>query len=297
MEFVIESLGTDWEAFLRFAPRLLYGLVLLIIFLIAARFAGRLVVNVLHRSIRMRSNERFFRHLVTWSISSVGILLALGVMGFQGIATSLLATGGVAAIVLGFAFREIGENFLAGFLLTVSRPFETGDLIKTGDLTGVVRSIELRHVHIRTFDACDVFVPSAQMFREPLYNYTRDGLRRPNFTVGVAYHDDPERIITLLEKAASGVPDVLSDPRPFVTVKEFAAQYIEYEVFFWLDVNKSERGFIATRNDVKTKCWRALRDAGVTFSTDVTTGLNIQSAPDLKVDVINRAGNVEGDRI
>jgi small-conductance mechanosensitive channel len=288
MELVIESLRADWEAFLRFAPRLFYGLVLLVIFLTAAKFAGQFAAKVLHRSARFRSNERFLQHAVRWSISSLGVLLALGLMGFQGIAASLLATGGVVAIVLGFAFREIGENFLAGFFLTFSRPFELGDLIKTGDLTGNVRSIELRSVHIRTFDACDVFVPSAQIFREPLYNYTRDGLRRPSFTVGVAYHDEPEQVIALLETAARGVPDVIAEPQSFVTIKEFGAQFVEYEVFFWLDVNKSERGYVATRNDVKVHCWRALRDAGMTFSTDVSTGLDLKSAPDLIVDFVNR---------
>jgi small-conductance mechanosensitive channel len=261
MELVIESLRADWEAFLRFAPRLFYGLVLLVIFLTAAKFAGQFAAKVLHRSARFRSNERFLQHAVRWSISSLGVLLALGLMGFQGIAASLLATGGVVAIVLGFAFREIGENFLAGFFLTFSRPFELGDLIKTGDLTGNVRSIELRSV---------------------------DGLRRPSFTVGVAYHDEPEQVIALLETAARGVPDVIAEPQSFVTIKEFGAQFVEYEVFFWLDVNKSERGYVATRNDVKVHCWRALRDAGMTFSTDVSTGLDLKSAPDLIVDFVNR---------
>jgi small-conductance mechanosensitive channel len=204
-------------------------------------------------------------------------------MGLQGIAASLVATGGVVAVVLGFAFREIGENFLAGFFLTFSRPFELGDLVKTGDFTGTVRAIELRSVHLRTFDACDVYVPSAQIFREPLNNYTRDGLRRPSFVVGVAYHDDPAEVLSLLEQAARDVADVLDEPPPFVTVKEFAAQYVEYEVFFFLDVDKSERGFIGTRNDVKIRCWQALRKAGMTFSTDVTTGLAITSAPELTI--------------
>jgi small-conductance mechanosensitive channel len=285
MEFVTESLLADWEALLRFAPRLFYALILLLIFLIVAKSVGRLTAHLVRRSARLRTNERFLQHLVSWLIMSIGLLLALGIMGLQGIATSLLATGGVVAIVLGFAFREIGENFLAGFFLTFSRPFELGDLIKTGDLTGIVRSIELRNVYVRTFDACDVFVPSAQIFREPLYNYTRDGLRRPSFTVGIAFHDDPERVLALLEKAARSVDDVLEEPHPYVTVKEFGAQYIEYEVFFWLDVNTSERGFIATRNDVKISCWRALREAGMTFSTDVTSGIDIQTAPQLKVEI------------
>ncbi len=285
MDFVLESLRADWEALLRFAPRLFYGLVVLTIFLAAARLGGRVVSRVLRRTGQLEANESFFRHTVTLLIGVVGILLALGVMGFHGVAASLLATGGVVAVVLGFAFREIGENFLAGFFLSFSRPFDVDDLIKTGDLTGEVKSIELRYVHIRTFDACDVFVPSAQIFREPLYNYTRDGLRRPSFTVGVAYHDEPEAIVDLLEQVTAGVKEVLRKPRAFVSVKEFAESYIVYEVFFWLDVSKSERGLIAVRNDVKIACWQALRDAGMTFSTDVTAGIEVKSTPALEVAV------------
>ena len=294
MELITESLRADWAAFLRFAPRLFYALVLLIIVLLVAKFAAQMTAKVLRRTGRIGANDRFLQKLVSWSISSIGILLALGVLGFQGIAASLLATGGVVAIVLGFAFREIGENLLAGFFLAFSRSFELGDLIKTGGLTGNVRSVELRYVHIRTFDACDVYVPSAQIFREPLYNYTRDGLRRPSFTIGVAYHDDPKQIVALLEKVTRSVPDVLADPEPFVTLKEFAAQYVQYEVFFWLDVNQSKRGFIGTSNDVKISCWRALRDAGMTFSTDVTTGLDIQSAPAVNINFPNGRPNFEG---
>ena len=225
---------------------------------------------------------------------NVVVLLALGVMGFGGVATSLLATGGVVAIVLGFAFREIGENFLAGFFLTFSRPFELDDLIKTGDLTGVVRSIELRSVHIRTFDACDVFVPNAQIFREPLYNYSRDGLRRPSFTVGVAYHDEPQQVIALLEKASTKTEGVLSEPRAFVTVEDFAAQFVLYQVFFWLDETNNERGYVATCNDVKINCWRALSKAGMTFSTDVSSGIDIQSLPAVKVDIANKQPAANG---
>jgi len=287
MEFLTESLLADWQAFLRFAPRLVYALVLLVIFLVVARLIGRFATGIFDRSRQLRPNKRFLRHVVTWSIAGLGILLALGVMGFGGIAASLLATGGVVAIVLGFAFREIGENFLAGFFLTFSRPFELDDLVKTGDLTGVVRSIEFRSVHIRTSDACDVFVPSAQIFREPLYNYTRDGLRRPSFSVGVAYHDEPEQVIALLENATSKTAGVLSEPLPFVTVEDFAAQFVLYQVYFWLDQNKNERGYTGTLNDVKINCWRALRDASITFSTDVTTEVEILSVPKLNVEVPN----------
>ena len=137
-------------------------------------------------------------------------------------------------------------------------------------------------MHVRTADACDVFVPNAQIFREPLHNYTRDGLRRPSFTVGVAYQDAPEAVIDLLEKAVTDVEEVLSEPQPFFSIVGFTAQFIEYEVFFWLDAFRSRRGFVGLGNDVRVACWRALRDAGMTFSSDVTT-IDIAGVPPLEL--------------
>lgn len=284
MEYMIDSLRADWQAFLAFSPRLLYAILLLLASWFAGSIAGRLSARVLDRVQRMKPNVRFIRGLAKWSIRTVGVLLALGVMGLQGVAASLLATGGVVAIVLGFAFREIGENLLAGLFLTFSRPFEIGDWIRSGDLTGTVRAIDIRSVHIRTADACDVFVPNAQIFSRELFNYTRDGLRRPDFTVGVAYHDEPEAVLNLLETTARGVPDVLPRPQAFASIEAFGDSFVVYGVFFWMNTETSSRNIVQLSNDVKAACWRALRDAGMTFSTDVTSALEIHSMPKLTVD-------------
>ena len=283
MEFILESLRADWQTFLNYSPRLIYAVIVLIIASLAAGAFSRLVGNVMRRSQRFQQQERYVRRLVLWTIQLIGVMFALGVMGFKGVATSMLATGGVVAIVLGFAFREIGENLLAGIFLNFSRPFEVGDLIKSGELTGTVRAIDVRSVHIRTADACDVFVPSAKIFKEELYNYTRDGLRRPSFCIGVAYHDEPEAVVSLLQNTIRQVEDVLPEPRAYVCIKEFADNWIVYELFFWVDITASRRDLVGVTNDVMTKCWRVLRDAGMTFSTDVTSLLEIKSAPALTV--------------
>ena len=261
MDYFIESLLADWQSFLRFAPRLFYAVIVLIVFLLLSRYAGRATARVIERSKRLKGQMHFAHYVVSWLLGLIGILIALGVMGLQGVAVSLLATGGVAAIILGFAFRAIGENFLAGIFLAFNRPFKVGDLIKTGDVTGQVQLIELRYAMIRTADACDVFVPSSQIFGQPLYNYTRDGLQRMSFTLGLAYHDDPEKVIGLLDDVTCNVEDVLKEPKPFVSISKFTSHYIEYEVFYWLDVNQNSRGSVATGNDVQASCWRALRDA------------------------------------
>jgi small-conductance mechanosensitive channel len=283
MDFIIDSLRTDWQAFLSFSPRLLYAALLLLVFGVAATASGRLLANVMNRSDRLRPNVRFVKRLAVWTIRIVGVLLALGMMGFQGVAASLLATGGVVAIVLGFAFREIGENLLAGLFMTFSRPFDRGDLVRTGDITGTVRDIDIRSVHIRTADACDVFVPNAQIFRQELFNYTRDGLRRPGFRIGVAYHDRPEAVVRLLEETVRSVPDVLPEPQPFVMITDFADSHVVYEVFFWMDTLQAKADLVRLSNRVKAACWQALHEAGMTFSTDVTTALEIKSAPDIRI--------------
>ncbi len=290
MEFVVESFQADWEAFLRFAPRLCYAALVLAVALLLAKLAGRATATTLQRTDRFKANHRFLRLLVTGLIGSAGLLLTLGVLGLQGVATSLLATGGAVAIVLGFAFREIGENVLAGFFLSFSRPFELGDLITTGGITGVVRTIELRHIHVRTADGCDVYIPSAQMFREALHNYTRDGLRRPSFSVGVAYQESPQRVMALLKEAANG-PSVLTQPGPTVTIKEFASQYVIYEVSFWLDVLGSDRGLPALRNEVMVQCWQALADAGVALSSDVSSAIELTQTPPVRIELVNAPAN------
>lgn len=283
MEYIIESLRADWQIFLSFSPRLIYATIVLILLFMTARLLSKLIGRIMHKTQRFQTQERYVQRLVLWAVRLVGVMFALGVMGFKGVAASMLATGGVVAIVLGFAFREIGENLLAGIFLNFSRPFEVGDLITTGDLTGTVRAIDVRSVHIRTSDACDVFVPSAKIFKEELYNYTRDGLRRPSFCIGVAYNDEPQAVVSLLQDTIREVQDVLADPMAFVRIKEFADSWVVYEIFFWVDINTSHRDLVGVTNDVMTQCWHVLRDAGMTFSTDVTSGLEIKSAPQLTI--------------
>lgn len=292
MDFVLESLRTDWQAFLAFSPKLIYAVVLLWIFWMAGNITARIIGRVHKSREKIRATMGFVQRLVTWVLRFAGVLLALGVMGFQGVAASLLATGGILAIVLGFAFKEIGENLLAGIFLVFSRPFELGDLIKTGDLTGTVKTLDIRSVHIRTAEACDVYVPNAQIFSQSLYNYTRDGLRRPDFVVGIAYHDEPEKVIALLETATRGVENVLTDPRAFISIKSFAGNYIEYQVYFYMDTHQSTRDIVGLTNDVMISCWRALSEAGMTFSTDVSTALDIKSAPAFHIEGLPQANKI-----
>ena len=275
MDAILQSLRTEFDALLALTPRLVTALVVLLAFVLLGRLAGRGVERLLRSTGHAGRYLTVSRRLVGGVIVLLGGVAALHVLGLTAIATSLLATGGLMAVIFGFAFKEVGENLLAGVFLAFSRSFDIGDLIKSSDLTGVIREIDLRHVHIRTGDGCDIFIPSAEIFRNPLFNYTRDGLRRGSFTVGIDYGDDPHRARGVLLEAVRGIEHVLADPAPAVELAGFNAAYVEVEVFFWVDTFGSGPGLSRVRTMVMEACRQALREAGFTFSSDVSTAVSL----------------------
>ena len=170
MELLILSLQNFWQEVLSMAPRILIALGVVALSYVLGRYLARLASMALRRSSLQQLHHRFFRVAIIMLSVFAGTIIALNVLGLEKVAVSMLAGGGVTAVVLGFAFREIGENFLAGLFLTFSRPFNVGDLIATGEIEGTVKDIELRYTHIRTDDGRDAFVPSSQLFNSPVIN-------------------------------------------------------------------------------------------------------------------------------
>jgi small conductance mechanosensitive channel len=283
MEIFLESLTEEWHGLLRLAPRILAALVVVIAFYWIGRGLGRGIVHLLARGHLTGTHVSFFRNLTTWLLVLIGVILALNVLGLRTLAAGLLAGGGITAVAIGFAFRGIGENFLAGLFLAFSRPFNVGDLIQSGDLQGVVRGIELRHTHIRTIDARDIFIPSSQIYNDPLVNYTKDGLRRPSFTVGIDYADDSEEARRILFQAVLEVDRILKERQPGVTISALAPDYVELEVFFWIDTFKEGVSLPQVRTEVMEKCRRALVREGFTISSNVTTNLEGASGAPFQV--------------
>jgi small-conductance mechanosensitive channel len=91
--------------------------------------------------------------------------------------------------IIGFTFKDIGENFLSGILMAFKSPFRIGDLVQTGDITGYVTSLSLRETTLKSLDGKDVFIPNSTILKEPLSNFTIDGFLRYEFVIGVDYQE------------------------------------------------------------------------------------------------------------
>lgn len=275
IETLTDAFVLEYETILEFIPRLLTALLAFSIIYLAGKFIASGVEKILKRSRMPETHHIFFRKLIKSISVFFGIVIFLNLAGFGTLAASLVAGGGLTAVMLGFAFKDIGENFLAGFLLAINRPFNTDDVIETGGIMGKVRSIQLRNTHIRTADGCDVFIPSAQLFTKPLHNYTLDGLRRGSFTVGIDYADDIQKALDLLLEVTKSTRGVLKSPAVGTSVKGFNSNYVELQVFFWINAKDQELSLSRIRTSAMNGCRVRLIEEGFTFSSDVSTAVDV----------------------
>ena len=277
IEQLKEAFFAEYISFIDFFPRLLIGLFALVVVYIIGKGLASGVLQILKRSSFPSTYHTFFSKLIKGVALFLGVILFLNLIGYGTLAASLLAGGGLTAVMLGFAFKDIGENFLAGFFLVFSRPFNKNDVIETDDITGTVKEIQLRHTHIRTAEGCDVFVPSAQLFTKPLFNYTLDGLRRGSFTVGIDYSNDAEKAIEILLEITNTTTGVLDEPKSGVSVSSLLPSYIELSITFWINAKDQEHGLAIVRSRLMNRIKNALRDHGFTLSSDVTTALTMET--------------------
>lgn len=279
---MLESLREEWERLLRLAPELLIALLVVAVSVLIGALAARGVRAALRRRELPENYGAFLATLMRWALVLAGVTAALNMLGLEGVAASLVAGGGVTTIVLGFAFRGIGENLLAGLFLMMGRTFKHGDVIRSGDFEGRVVGIELRHTHIRASDGRDIFIPSYDLFSKPLVNYTRDGLRRFSFRIGLDYGDDIGRARDVLLESVRTGGQALDLPAPGVIIRSFEPNYVELEVFFWIDTFRRPAHLGHAPSAVMEACRRAVREAGFTLSSEVTTSVGLGGAVEIE---------------
>jgi len=275
METIYQNLDAEWLKFVAYSPRLAAAAVVLLLSYFIGKYFSRIVLMSLRRTSLSQLHQTFFQVISTSLVVFIGLVVALNILNLQKVAVSMMAGGGLTAVVLGFAFREIGENFLAGLFLAFSRPFKPGDIIKTEDVEGEVRTVELRYTHIRAEDGRDVFVPSSQLFNRPVTNFTRDGLRRISFSVGIDYSNDSMEATRLLAESTRQTDGVLKDPLANAYILSLSPQYVEIMVFFWVDFFDKSVSLLNIRNHVMNKCRLSLLENGYIVSSETTSNIAI----------------------
>jgi small-conductance mechanosensitive channel len=275
MQTFKDSFAHFLDRIIESAPTITGGIIVLIIFIGFGLLASRGLKRLLGARATSTKKLRLVMRLTRWTFYIVGAIIALHIMGLTKAASGVLAAGGVLTVVLGFAFREIGENLLAGLFMSFSRSFDVGDLIESNGIIGVVKQINIRDVHVRTGDGVDIFIPSAIIFKNPLNNYTRDGLRRPSFKLGIDYGDDLKKARQLLLSVVNNTEGVLEEPKPAVILSDFADNYVQIEIQFWINTFSKFSNLSQIKTEVMEASHSILRENDFTFSSEVSTSVEM----------------------
>lgn len=152
-------------------------------------------------------------------------------LGFQ--LTALLGAAGIVGIAIGFASQTSVSNIISGFFLIAEKPFAVGDLVKVGNTTGIVLSIDLLSLKLRTFDNQFIRIPNETIMKTELTNITRFPLRRVDTTISVAYKEDLDRVREILLDLARLNPAVLDEPEPVILLNSYANSGIDFLYAVW----------------------------------------------------------------
>jgi small conductance mechanosensitive channel len=267
LELVREAAAALARDFVVRLPLILLALVVLVVGLVLVAVVVRAVDRGFERSRVEHAAQRLVGNLLRATLVLLVALLALSIAGVQ--VGAVLAGLGLAGLALAFALQNILENFVAGILILIRKPFRRGDQIETHEYQGTVEDIDLRVTRIRDFDGELVLVPNAMVFAEPIVNFTRLGPRRTRLTIGVDYRDDHDRARTVLREALDGVEGVLDQPPCEVLMVELADSSVDFELAYWTLPGIREVRHV--RDRVLATCKRALEDAGMTIPWPIRT--------------------------
>lgn len=164
-------------------------------------------------------------------------------------------------IAIGFAFKDIFQNLLAGILILLRQPFRVGDEITSGAFTGTVEAIETRATFIRTYDGKRVIIPNSQIYQEPVAVITAYEMVRSEYDVGIGYGDDIGTALDVALKTLKGIDGVLADPGPDVLVWDLAGASVNLRIRWWTDPVRSN--VVVMRRKVLKAVAEAMADASI----------------------------------
>lgn len=205
--------------------------------------------------------QNLLRQTVFVAVCLAGVVAALRFLEAGAVIGTILGAAGVAGIALGFAFRNVIENYLAGVLLAIRQPFRARDLVRIDGSEGTVLRMTASETILMDADGNHVRLPNAMVFNGRVTNYTRNPLRRFQVLVGLGTEVDLERAQALAVATLGRMKGVLDDPDPSSRVAALGDSTVQLEVFGWVDQRSAS--FLKVESEAHRLVKEAFDDAGI----------------------------------
>lgn len=250
-------------------PAFVAGLLVFLCFFILSKrvksFANRAILQKTGDATTATTIERLFGA----GVISAGLLVSAAVAFPKLSFDSIIATLGLTSIAVGFAFKDVFENFIGGLIILLSRPFSIGDTLRVQGVTGKVEAIGVRSVSIRQFDGELVLIPAVKMVSDVVTVVTNQKSRRFEIIVGIGYGSDVDESVRIVRESVEDVDGVLASPAPVVVADTFNASSVDLTVYFWVDTGASD--IFTTRSRVVNQIKRVLESNEIEIPFPVQT--------------------------
>ena len=207
----------------------------LVIFILG-RVVAKLIVSII-RKVMLRSKMDTILVEFILSIISTILLLFVVIASLEQLGvdtTSLIALLGAAGLAIGLALQGSLQNFAAGVMLIVFRPFKAGDFVEAGGTAGVIENITIFNTVMRTPDNREVIVPNGSIYSGTIVNYSARDTRRIDMVFGIGYDDDIREAKAVIQGIIDADDRILSDPAPLIAVGELADSSVNFNVRPWV---------------------------------------------------------------
>lgn len=222
----------------------------LVIFIVG-RIVVKMIVNLIRKLLAKSGMDEILVNFISSIVNSVLLLFviiaALDQLGVN--TTSLIAILGAAGLAVGLALQSSLQNFAAGVMLIIFRPFKAGDFVEAGGTAGVVENITIFSTILKTPDNREVIVPNGGIYSGTITNFSARETRRVDMVFGIGYDDDLLKAKEVIKGIIESDERILKDPEPLIAVGELADSSVNFNVRPWV---KSD-DYWAVRADLTEK--------------------------------------------
>ena len=279
---MVEKLDSWLDGFIKNLPNILVGIVVFIAMIYISKWIGRGIKKLLVKKGRDNFGE-ILGGFTRWTLTIVGLMLTLTIISPNLNPADLIAGLGVSSVAIGFAFKDILQNWLAGILILMRQPFEIDDQIVVNGFEGTVERIETRATIIRQYDGQRIVVPNSEIYTNSIKVITANELIRSQYDIGLGYDQPREKAFEILRKTIENTKGVSSDKPIDVLPWDQADSWLTVRVRWWTDSERAN--VVKIFSEVILNTQNAMDDAGIDLPFPTTTELqnarNLKEAKDL----------------
>ena len=242
-------------------PYLILGVIVFVFFLVAARLVKRILITAGRRTRLDLTLADLLGRLASAFTIILGLFVAAVVIFPTFNPGDLIAGLGITSVAIGFAFKDVLQNFFAGILILWRRPFIVGDEIRVGSYEGTVEEITTRSTRVKTYDGERAVLPNGNVYTNAVLVRTAYNNRRIRLSVGIGYQDSIERARSVIRQVLDNTEGVLNEPASSIFVAELAPSSVNFNVFFW--TNSRQINVLRVMDSAMTGIKLALDEAGI----------------------------------